>query len=1453
VARVFISHSSANSDSAKELADWLRKEGFPEPFLDVEGLLVGQDWERRLYEEISGCDALLILVTSHWLDSKWCFAEFTQARAFGKPILPLICEAIDDKSLALFVPQIQRLPLWSDRKAAFDQLRQALQEITLESGGGDWPPRGDPHRSPFPGLQPFQEDDAAVFCGREVEIRAVLEHLHARRVQWGQALLLLHGAAGAGKSSLLRAGVIPRLKRLRRQWIVLPTIRFHPDPCEALALALAVALTDRGDKRDWRAILQDLEEGERRQTLLQVWRQLALDLQLAQGAADARILIPIDQGEELWSGIAPARVASCCRWLAAALASDQPFQVLMAIRSDCLDRLRDQADLGSLMASYLLPRLSLSSVHEIINRPATVAGIRIDPELVAQATNDTEEEEALPLLACVLRDLYERHAQEQQITLQDYQNMGDSAAGVTPLARVVSRMADEALALPHQSDPAAGEQLRDLRHACLQLVRFDDNRLIRRPALLAHLPPGAHDLLRRLAAAHLIAIDEDSGRVEVTHDALLEHWHLLHRWLQEARDFLITRTLLEEDLRLWQETPAERKGSALLYGLKLEKARGWLAQVEADFGPAPAGDNSDQDLKAFVEASDQETRRLEQRQQLIRRSLLLTGWGFSALLLAASASTGWLLRRAQAAETSSYFSVQEAQVDADPLKSVIYGLAVLRRQGFKGGLSLQVASLLQEALQRPLAVTPLVPAHQEGIISFAILSDQEWISGGADGRVRHWRRSNLLSSTESGARGPVNALLSLANGDWISASADGSLIRWREGQPVARLRRPEPGAGAVVSLLALPGGDWVSGSDRGELVLWRGDRPQRVLAARHQGGDHSRGNGRIWSLAAGRDGRWASGDSNGLLQLWEQDGRLRASVPTRQGQVFALVIRADGTLVSGGADGTLLALDPDGRARGSRRSLDGASVWGLAELANGDLLSAGRYGVLQRWRDGDPEGRPMQTGHRGQWSIVASADRRTVVTYGQTERDDRFQAWRLVAGTEKSSFVPGGGLWTVAVGNQRGDLVSGWRDGGLREGLAGPLRGALRGEGLWKLERLGNDDLLSIGTEGGLRRWPAASLMGGSAGQAAWGKPIEHGAGPLLTVREHQGGWLLGDRRGRLWYWPGGRPSERPLLTGGSPLFSLLSLGDGWVSGWGDGQLRIWQRGQLRTEDSGQPQVLSLAGLPGGEWLSGGSDGSLQRWRGGQRAGSPFTSGQTTVWGLLPLPNGDLLSIGEEGMHSTVRLVSPQWVAGLACRELEASPSLQERRGPAGEAGKLCAQLKREMQHHGGQKGNSPLERYLQRATGHGGAQPETIRLKDGRRLRWIPRPLNRLSTSSLEARFQVDGEPRQAVLNCRLGYWQTLPGGVTSRPDSRGMRELFAKICSQLERLPASRISSLRGQALLFDPPSQVRTGPNGAQLCLLDQPREISVLGIKDLWLATDACGTDRPGFIHRSLVRF
>ena len=87
VARVFISHSSRDREQAGRLHDWLRNHGFVEAFLDFDkhaGIAPGSDWERTLYREIAGSEAVILVLTANWFESKWCFAEFTQARALGK-------------------------------------------------------------------------------------------------------------------------------------------------------------------------------------------------------------------------------------------------------------------------------------------------------------------------------------------------------------------------------------------------------------------------------------------------------------------------------------------------------------------------------------------------------------------------------------------------------------------------------------------------------------------------------------------------------------------------------------------------------------------------------------------------------------------------------------------------------------------------------------------------------------------------------------------------------------------------------------------------------------------------------------------------------------------------------------------------------------------------------------------------------------------------------------------------------------------------------------------------------------------------------------------------------------------------------------------------------------------------------------------------------------------------
>ena len=137
MARVFLSHSSRDNADAAELKAWLDGQGFAPAFLDFDkhgGIPAGADWERALYEQIQRCQALLILQTPNWSASRWCFAEFTQARALGKPIFQVV-ESDEGAAEAAIAADLQRLDLRHDRPAGLEQLRRELERIALHPSG----------------------------------------------------------------------------------------------------------------------------------------------------------------------------------------------------------------------------------------------------------------------------------------------------------------------------------------------------------------------------------------------------------------------------------------------------------------------------------------------------------------------------------------------------------------------------------------------------------------------------------------------------------------------------------------------------------------------------------------------------------------------------------------------------------------------------------------------------------------------------------------------------------------------------------------------------------------------------------------------------------------------------------------------------------------------------------------------------------------------------------------------------------------------------------------------------------------------------------------------------------------------------------------------------------------------------------------------------------------------
>jgi hypothetical protein len=206
VASLFISHSSSDRDAAQRLAERLRAEGFAALFLDFDpdqGIPAGRNWERELYTQLRKTDAVIFLASAASVASRWCAVEVCLARSLGKPIFPMRLEG--DARLEL-LDDAQWIDL-ADGETAYARLWAGLRQAGLDPADSfTW----DPTRRPYPGLQPFSPQDAAVFFGRDHEIERLLELVQPTLVRGvaGRVVAIV-GPSGSGKSSLVRRSAAP--------------------------------------------------------------------------------------------------------------------------------------------------------------------------------------------------------------------------------------------------------------------------------------------------------------------------------------------------------------------------------------------------------------------------------------------------------------------------------------------------------------------------------------------------------------------------------------------------------------------------------------------------------------------------------------------------------------------------------------------------------------------------------------------------------------------------------------------------------------------------------------------------------------------------------------------------------------------------------------------------------------------------------------------------------------------------------------------------------------------------------------------------------------------------------------------------------------------------------------------------------------------------------------------
>ncbi|MBM5817209.1 MAG: TIR domain-containing protein [Cyanobacteria bacterium K_Offshore_surface_m2_239] len=1152
MARVFLSHSSRDDTAARRMKQWLLDQGFEAPFLDFDkhsGIPPGANWEQVLYRELNASQAVLLLLSAQWQASKWCFAEFTQARALGKPVLPVVVGPLAPDG-APVAADLQMVDLLTDTEDNLERLRDQLAELALTAQGGmPW----DGRRPPYPGLAALEQDDAGMYFGREPEIRQVVERLTARRSLGGSAFLVVLGASGAGKSSLLRAGVVPRLRHSGHQWVVPPPLRPRRQPLDSLALVLSEAL---GHRQGWSDLSDQMREALRLGTQHAWLTRLANDLREAASANEASILLAIDQGEELFHQSETEERQGFLHLLNAALSEGMPYLAVMTLRSDALVDLQSERRLEARIDQLSLPPLPVERLEEVILGPARVAGLRVEPGLVRQILRDAGGGSSLPLLAFTLRELYDRAAPDHHLTASAYEALGDARQGLSPLDNAVRSAAERALA---ELRPDAS-QLEALREAFVpSLVQVNEaGEVVCKPAPCQDLPAEALPLLNALVTARVLTLREERGErvMEVAHAALLRHWPLLQGWLDEARQFLLDVRRLQLARMEWQEAVAAGEGEGLLLtGVKLHRARAWLKERPRDL---PA------DLKPFLAASIARDDQL-QRQAKIRRQRVLAI--LSTLTGLAVATTGvalWQLYEAKQAQRQEFRSLAAALMVSNPLQAAINALAGMDTMAItKSPMEHHdhhLISVLGLALAR-LSEVSRVPLRLAQPAALLRLADGRIIAASATGELRQGRVGDRVWRTLKDGHPGMRAMARGGALDWLSASYDGTLRRWRGNQPLGPAM--DGGQRGVVSLASLPEGRAVTGALDGSLQWWQGGRP---LGSRLQ-----TRLGALWALQSLGDGSVLVGGDGGSVQRWRPSGAISAPVRSGQGSVRRLALLSDGTWVSGGEDGTVRRWRDGQPLRPIGPRVFG-SITALAPLPANGLAWSVDSGGMVLWR---PQASPEAVSIASKSPIhdLQLAPGPLMIGLGL---DGTLATWRWPRLPSWFRDTRQGSIHALLV-QKDGQLVTGgwdstlrfWKDG---RQLSAPIhanQGPLR-----ILQQLHRGGLLVGGLDATLQAW----IQGRPRGKRI--PTAQVGVRSLLVLKD--GDMLSGGYNGEIKRWRRTKQLGHTLLNGDAPVTSLAELSDGTiVSGDARGRLRLlrWPHWQGPVLQTGQRVILSILPL----------------------------------------------------------------------------------------------------------------------------------------------------------------------------------------------------------------------------------------------------------------------------------
>ncbi|MEG4963492.1 MULTISPECIES: nSTAND1 domain-containing NTPase [unclassified Microcoleus] len=811
-------------------------------------------------------------------------------------------------------------------------------------------PKLNENTNPYKGLQSFEEADSDKFFGRQALNEKLVEFVTEH------PLTVVLGASGSGKSSLVKAGLLPQLKTTQPNWRILSPIRPGESPFSALNSAIenenltefliSNELVSDKDLPETSTRSPSLEAGQTLQSLLyklSAWKNFN---------PHTKLLLVIDQFEELVTLTQDSQdQENFLNWLAKALEFLPDWlRIVITLRSDFEPQFRDTALKPYWKKSrFVVPAMTREELRQAIVDPAAAKVMYFEPAtLVEQLIDEVAQMPgALPLLSFTLSELYfnyiknvrEGKRNNRAITQEDYEELG----GVT---RSLTQRADAEYDELLKSDRAYAKTI---RHIMLRMVAVGGGELARRRVLdeeLIYPEPEnqrVQTAIEQFCAARLLVKGRDTegkGYVEPAHDVLMRGWQKLIVWEREHQENLILQRRLTPAAIEWKskEKPLnfQQKIEPLVNFIdsSLLSCQNVFYQINATLIKVgkrkPSLQKRSQekqeeflwDTNPYLKVLDEHLkydenwfneveaeflqRSLRRRRNNLRRKISLIATAFAVTL-------GFLFyqwnQNLQAQSRSLALSAEQlfsSDRELDALIEALKALKIMKQAVWvSSNTQEEVVSALQSVIYR-IRESNRLKGHQAAIYNITFSPDnQTFASASADNTIKLWKSDGSLLNTLSGHTNEVYSISFSPDSQIIaSASADGTVKLWK---PNGTLLNTLSGhKGPVLNVSFSPDGKTLASASADKTIkLWK---PDGTLLKTIQD------KAPVISVSFTPDGQTiASGGADGTVKLWKLDGSLRKSFPAHKARIMSVSFSRDGEVIaSSSEDKTVKIWKPDG-------------------------------------------------------------------------------------------------------------------------------------------------------------------------------------------------------------------------------------------------------------------------------------------------------------------------------------------------------------------------------------------------------------------------------------------------------------------------------------------------------------------------------------------------------------